>query len=116
MSYSYQTSDQDREWKSGLAVSPDGVRWQKVERLPEALPPPERLYPFHGTVSEQAVDPSSADPVVRGYFDNPDRTDPAKRFMRMIKCGEVWLGQRLILCAVFARWQGLDGRTGDVRV
>ena len=78
MCYGYQSWD-DKEWKyDGLAVSTDGTHWQKVERLPEDFPPPD-----------PDPRPDAGNPLRRGYFDNPDHSDPAKRFMRTIKCGEV---------------------------
>jgi len=75
--YSYQSWD-ETDWKSGaLAVSPDGVTWQKVDRWPEDLPRGDGL-------------PTPTAPIVRGYFDNPDPSDPSKKFMRINEFGEVW--------------------------
>ncbi len=75
MHYTYQSWDNE-EWKhDGLAISTDGIHWQKVEKLPEDLPPPDPR-------------PDADNPVRRGYFDNPDQSDPAKRFMRTVRCGD----------------------------
>ncbi|NUQ66014.1 MAG: hypothetical protein HUU20_26435 [Pirellulales bacterium] len=75
--YSHQ-SWADSEWKTGaLAVSSDGVAWRKVDAWPEDLPRGDGL-------------PAPTDPVVRGYFDNPDSSDASKRFMRIHEFGEVW--------------------------
>lgn len=77
MSYSYQSWDEAGWQSGGLAIGHDGVHWQKVARLPDNLPP--------------EPDPHTDDPVGRGYFDNPDRADPATRFMRVISFGEGWV-------------------------
>lgn len=77
MSYSFQ-SWAESGYKSGaFATSEDGIHWRKVERLPEGLPAAEG-------------DGEPMNPVTRGYFDNPDRSDLAKRFMRVGTFGEVW--------------------------
>jgi hypothetical protein len=68
------------DYRTGAyAIGNDGIRWRKVERLPADLPPAER--PEGG---------AAVDPVERGYFDNPDRSDPAKRFMRVNNFGGLW--------------------------
>jgi hypothetical protein len=78
MGYSYQSWDNEA-WKyDGLAVSTDGVHWHKVETLPRDFPPPD-----------PTPRPDTDNPLARHYFDNPDRSDTTKRFMRTIKCGEV---------------------------
>ena len=77
MSYSYQ-SWAESGYKSGaLALSEDGIHWRKVDKLPDGLPPAEG-------------DGLPMNPVNRGYFDNPDPSNPAKKFMRVNTFGEVW--------------------------
>lgn len=77
MSYSYQSWAQSGYSSGALATSSDGIHWNKVERLPAGLPPVQG-------------DGEPRTPVSRGYFDNPDSSDPAKRFMRVNTFGEVW--------------------------
>jgi len=77
MNYSYQ-SWAEGGYKSGaLAVSKDSVHWEKVDKLPKDLPPAEG-------------DGLPMNPVSRGYFDNPDQSDPAKKYMRINTFGPVW--------------------------
>jgi hypothetical protein len=77
MSYSYQ-SWAESGYKSGaLAISEDGIHWRKVDRFPDGLPPAEG-------------DGLPQTPISRGYFDNPDPSDPTKKFMRINTFGEVW--------------------------
>ncbi len=70
MRYSYR-SWAESDWKNdGFAISDDGLHWTRVEQLPPDLPPAED-------------DEWTSDPVQRGYFDNPDTSDPAKKFIRI---------------------------------
>jgi hypothetical protein len=78
MSYSYQSWDH-ADWQGGaLAISQDGIHWQKVDQPPDNLPPPD-------------PDPEDDTLLDRGYFDNPDPADPAKKFMRLVSFGEGWV-------------------------
>jgi len=74
MCYQYQSWDDGKFRSPGWAISADGVHWQKVEKLPEDLPPPD---PVH--------DPDADNPLRRGYYDNPDQSDPAKRYIRVTR-------------------------------
>jgi len=76
MDYSYQGWNDAKFTHSGLAISADGVHWQKVERLPKDLPPPD-------------PPPDLAQPRIPPYLENPDQSDPAKKFMRSRHIGEV---------------------------
>jgi hypothetical protein len=68
----------DGALKSGaLAVSDDGIHWRRVEQLPPDLPPAND-------------DGRPNTPVERGYFDNPDQSDPAKKFLRINNFGGLW--------------------------
>jgi hypothetical protein len=77
MRYSYQSWETTGWSSDGLAISDDGIQWRRVERLPKDLPPADG-------------DGRPADPVARGYFDNPDQSDPAKKFMHVGDIGLVW--------------------------
>ncbi len=75
--YSFQSWD-DADWRSnGIAISRDGIRWERVDRLPADLPPPS--------------DAGSNNPLDRGYYDNPDTSDPAKRYFRIDTFGPGWV-------------------------
>ena len=74
MRYHYQSWDDEKFKSPGWAISADGVHWQKVEKLPEDLPPPDPVR-----------DPDADNPRRRGYYDNPDQSDPAKTYIRMTR-------------------------------
>ena len=74
MRYHYQSWNDAKLRSPGWAISTDGVHWQKVEELPEDLPPPDPV-----------PDPDADNPLRRGYLDNPDQSDPAKRYIRMTR-------------------------------
>lgn len=77
MRYGYR-SWSERPWKFGAtAISRDGVRWQRVDKLPDDLPPRDS-------------DGQPETPLSRGYFDNPDPADPSKKYMRVNEFGPVW--------------------------
>jgi hypothetical protein len=77
MSYSYQSWAATGWQSDAYALSDDGIHWRRVERLPPGLPPADG-------------DGQPMNPVHRGYFDNPDQSDPAKNFMRVGDIGQVW--------------------------
>lgn len=64
----------------GLAISDDGAHWQKVDELPADLPSRDPPYP-----DEEAARASR----MPAYIENPDQSDPQKKYMRTAHMGEV---------------------------
>ena len=64
--------------KSGVAISRDGVHFEKVDALPANFPPAE-TFP-NGPLGLLRGSPKMLRPA---YFRNPDRSDPQKKFMRL---------------------------------
>ena len=95
MTYSYQSWAEAGYKNGALAISDDGIHWRRVERMPAGLPPAEG-------------DGEPMNPVSRGYFDNPDPSDPARRFMRATTFGDVWYkgSKRVVYSADGRRWSG----------
>lgn len=74
----YSSPLEDGGSRRGLAISSDGVHFEMVDELPEDLPeaeesPTRPLAYWRG-------DPANSPPP---YYENPDQTDPAKKYMRL---------------------------------
>jgi hypothetical protein len=69
---------------SGLAVSEDGVNWQKVDELPADLPTQNPPHPDEKSALASRMPP---------YIENPDSSDPQKKYMRTAHFGEVGWAQ-----------------------
>ena len=74
MRYNYQNWRESGFKSPGWAISTDGVRWKKVEELPDDLPP-----------ADPVPDQEKNNPIRRGYYDNPDQSDAAKRYIRLTR-------------------------------
>ena len=77
MRYEYLNWAESDYKTDAYAISDDGIHWRKVDQLPADLPPAEH-------------DGQLDNPAERGYFDNPDQSDPAKKFMRINNFGGLW--------------------------
>ncbi|NUQ65801.1 MAG: hypothetical protein HUU20_25325 [Pirellulales bacterium] len=76
MHYSFQGWNDKDFANSGLAISDDGIAWRKVEKLPQGLPPADPLTEL-------------GEPRMPRLLENPDQSDPAKKYMRTRHLGEV---------------------------
>jgi hypothetical protein len=75
---SYSSPLEDGSSLRGVAISPDGVHFEMVDSLPEDLPeaeetPDRPLAYWRGS-------PENSPPA---YYENPDQTDPQKKYMRL---------------------------------
>lgn len=79
----YTSPLEDGGSRHGLAISSDGVHFEKVDELPEGLPEaeetPARPLAFWKGMPEN-LPPS--------HYENPDRTDPARRYVRLTYSSE----------------------------
>ncbi|HUS81116.1 MAG TPA: hypothetical protein VM283_07590 [Armatimonadota bacterium] len=75
---SYWSPLEDGGSRQGFAVSRDGVHFEMVDKLPEDLPEAEES-PTR-PLGYWKGDPANNPPP---YYENPDQTDPQKRYMRL---------------------------------
>ncbi len=115
---SYSSPLEDGGSVRGVAISSDGVHFEMVDELPEGLPEPEETptRPLEYWTGAPAHRPPS-------YYENPDQTDPQKKYMRLAYTteergtysvqyspdGEQW-GEPVVTSAVEAMREG--GRPG----
>ncbi len=74
----YSSPLEDGTSRHGVAISSDGVHFEMVDELPEGLPEAEEspLRPLAFWKGSPANSPPS-------YYENPDQTDPRKKYMRL---------------------------------